>query len=165
MRNDQCAPMLKYRPADNNDCELIFKWANDPVVRKHSFHPEAIPRKDHVRWFRDRLRDSRTKIFILLSPKGEAAGQVRFHKTSPDEAEIAVMVEEKFRGRGYGTDGIKSLSDLVLSERWVKLVRALIRKENQSSRISFEKAGFIRKQDTERNGYPCSEFIYSLEAE
>lgn len=155
--------MLTFRPASKDDCELMFNWANDPEVRRYSFHPEPIPRADHVRWFGCKLKDPDSKIYILSGPEKEPAGQIRFHKILPDEAEIAVMIKKEFRGRGFGAKGIRLLSDHILSEKWVKLIHALIKEDNQGSIKSFKKAGYRRERITERNGYRCFEFIYPPE--
>jgi len=37
---------LKLRSVRENDCQLLFEWAQDPVVRAASFHSAAISWKN-----------------------------------------------------------------------------------------------------------------------
>jgi hypothetical protein len=50
---------LIFRRAKKEDCELIYKWANDPEVRKNSFSGAAITVENHQKWFESKLADSK----------------------------------------------------------------------------------------------------------
>ena len=41
---------LYLRTADENDMDLLFQWANDPDVRKNSFHSEPISYETHKKY-------------------------------------------------------------------------------------------------------------------
>ena len=45
------------RQADEKDMDLIFQWANEPVVRKNSFTIDMIAYEEHKEWY---------KIFYLI---------------------------------------------------------------------------------------------------
>ncbi|MGH9508910.1 MAG: UDP-2,4-diacetamido-2,4,6-trideoxy-beta-L-altropyranose hydrolase, partial [Terriglobales bacterium] len=50
-------PPLRLRRATEQDCRLLWEWANDPDTRANSFSSELIPWDDHQRWFRAKLSD------------------------------------------------------------------------------------------------------------
>ncbi|ONF92001.1 hypothetical protein BWD14_14905 [Leptospira santarosai] len=47
--------MFSLRLAQDDDLELLFQWANDPLVRQMAFHSEPISLDDHKNWFYSRL--------------------------------------------------------------------------------------------------------------
>lgn len=69
--------MFSLRLAQDDDLELLFQWANDPLVRQMAFHSEPISLSDHKNWFYFRLNALETKIFILEENK-IPIGQIRF---------------------------------------------------------------------------------------
>lgn len=36
-----------------DDCDLLFEWANYPMVRQNFFSTKAITYDEHVNWFRN----------------------------------------------------------------------------------------------------------------
>ena len=42
---------MRFRRATQKDCELLWKWANDPVTRDNSFSPAKISWDEHRDWF------------------------------------------------------------------------------------------------------------------
>ncbi|MHB8512622.1 MAG: GNAT family N-acetyltransferase [Actinomycetota bacterium] len=131
---------MKIRKARAEDSELVFGWANDPVTRASSISTSVIEWPEHTRWFAQRLEDSETDFFIVLSDQDEAIGTVRF------EFEIiGVNIAPSFRGQGIGTAAIR-----IACEEYFKLrpdshvVIAFIRPENRASQHAFEKAGFVK---------------------
>ncbi len=48
---------LRFRPVTEDDRQLLFRWANDPVVRRHSFNANAIAWEEHCAWFAAKIRD------------------------------------------------------------------------------------------------------------
>lgn len=36
-----------------DDCDLLFEWANYPMVRQNSFSTKAITYDEHVNWFKN----------------------------------------------------------------------------------------------------------------
>lgn len=134
---------LRLREAIDEDCRLLWEWANDPVVRAASFRSGPIEWEEHVRWFQDRERAGR-RIYILMDAAQRPIGQVRFDMAAMPEALVDLSVEESLRGRGYGSDGLRLACAHLAKAVPGALVRALIKPDNVASLRTFERAGFIR---------------------
>lgn len=133
--------VLKLSAVRQEDCQLLWEWANDPVVRTASFSTEPIPWEDHVRWFRTKLSDSNCFYYILLSQEGVPVGQVRFD-TSGRKAEISISIAPSFRGSGFGAGGIRVASKHLFRETAIARVYAHIKPSNNRSIYAFTKAGY-----------------------
>lgn len=90
---------LEIRKADIQDMDLIYEWANDPVVRRNGFHTDPIPYENHVKWYQRLMEDEASCIYIV-SQMQQNIGQVRFH-IEDDFATIGYSVCEKMRGKGF----------------------------------------------------------------
>ena len=67
--------ILTLRKAKEDDCDLLYRWANDPKVRKNSFNKEKIDYEEHKKWFENKLNSDKSYMFIL---KDEVPlGQIR----------------------------------------------------------------------------------------
>jgi UDP-2,4-diacetamido-2,4,6-trideoxy-beta-L-altropyranose hydrolase len=66
------------RPIIKEDCELLFRWANDPVIRAMSLSPETIAWDRHQAWFNKKMNDRSCRIFIAIDTvKDHPIGQIR----------------------------------------------------------------------------------------
>lgn len=141
--------MLEIRPTEWQDCEIIWKWRNDPITRKYSFNTKFVPFKEHRAWFKDTLKDSRRKILLIEVDK-TPAGVVRFDIDSRNRtAEININIAPEHRGKGLGTLAIKESCNYGFSHLNIIKVIAKVKKENTSSTKVFSKAGFRAVQENE----------------
>jgi UDP-2,4-diacetamido-2,4,6-trideoxy-beta-L-altropyranose hydrolase len=135
------ANSIKLRPVKEEDCELLWQWANDPVIRSVSFSSEYISWSDHVQWFASKLGDQNCVFYIALNQDNVPIGQVRYEITDK-EATISLALAESFRGQGYGGNlillGCKKLGQNSVIER----MNAYIKPDNLASIRAFVKSGF-----------------------
>ena len=149
---EQMSPSeLHLRKAEWSDCKMIFKWANDPQVRADSFHSEAIPWDIHTNWFRTKLQESESRMFIVSKGAWENIGLVRCDKEG-DSAVLSVNVDKKYRNLGFGSRMIRYACELVLAEKLVNTIDALIKNDNKISARAFAKAGFVKVKTLEQQG-------------
>lgn len=132
---------LRLRPVRQEDCRLLWEWANDPVVRAASFSSKLIPWEEHVRWFRTKLCCPSCYYYIFLSEEGVPVGQVRFD-ISGDEAESNVSIASNLRGHGYGADSIRIASKRLFQETAVSRIYAHIKPSSNASICAFRRAGY-----------------------
>lgn len=86
------------RPATMKDADLLLGWKNDFEVRKWSIVSlSKIKREDHLKWLKKNL----DKISII-EEYGYPCGDIRV-----DDGEVAIKLEENFRGRGLGSKALK----------------------------------------------------------
>jgi UDP-2,4-diacetamido-2,4,6-trideoxy-beta-L-altropyranose hydrolase len=126
---------LKLRPVRQDDCELLFHWANDPEVRANSFSQGLIEKKDHERWFEHKLAEG-IPWFILMNEESNA-GVIRFD-LSEGKYKTNFLITKDFRGKGLGKEIIKlGLEELERYNSNVSLVFGLVKNDNVTSIRSF----------------------------
>jgi UDP-2,4-diacetamido-2,4,6-trideoxy-beta-L-altropyranose hydrolase len=157
---------LRVRPAEADDVERYFVWANDPSVRAVSFNPTRIEWDDHVRWFGERLDRVDCWMYVIEDEARHPVGQVRFDGDIADDgadAVIGISLDANARGLGLGAPliiaGMRELS----REAPVCVVHAEVRATNNASAQSFRVAGFTHRSRTARTVGDVDTFIYEIE--
>lgn len=145
---------FRFRPAIEDDCRQLFEWANDPVIRNTSFHSEAIGWEEHQAWFESRRADEKCLLWIVEDQEGRPAGQLRFDIFGK-KAVISISLSETARNKGLGSKVIKAACRLIFNNHRISQVKALVKEENRSSVVCFEKAGFIRSATEIMHGVPA----------
>jgi UDP-2,4-diacetamido-2,4,6-trideoxy-beta-L-altropyranose hydrolase len=133
--------VLKLRAVRQDDCQMLWEWVNDSVVRAASFFTEPIPWENHVRWFRTKLSDPHCYYYIFLNQEGVPVGQVRFD-TLGDKAEISISIASNFRGSDLGAEAIRTASKHLFQETSIARIYAHIKPNNYNSIYAFTKAGY-----------------------
>jgi RimJ/RimL family protein N-acetyltransferase len=140
--------LLKLRKVREEDCELLWEWANDPIVRNYSFSSEPISWEEHLRWFNSKLNSSRCHHFIALNKQDEYIGQIRFDVNDELQSIVSISLANNHRNQGYGKlileIGIEELSNYIL----VKNIQAFIKPENITSIKLFKSIGFAETNDS-----------------
>jgi RimJ/RimL family protein N-acetyltransferase len=150
---------LTYRPAQPDDLDLTYRWANDPEVRKASFHSDPISFEMHQAWFYAKLSSANSLILIFLH-RSNPAGIVRF-ELEADRTVIGISIDADSRGKGLGRPMLLQACKHYFSNHQ-QAVFAYIKKDNSSSIKAFKNAGFRFSCEDEVNGIPC--YLYKLES-
>lgn len=89
---------MKVRLANAGDVNRVYRWANEPEVRRWSLSQDPITWKDHQRWFSSVLADPACVLFIgeMEGP----VGSVRFEEVAPGCVEVSIMLDPRYRGSG-----------------------------------------------------------------
>ena len=137
--------------AQIEDVELYFNWANDPLVRNNAISTDPILYENHIKWFRNKLRDEKCFMFILYF-ENKSVGQIRF-EIEDEEATIDYSIDVNYRGRGHGKV-LLEFGMLRLIEDFSKNVKfkAVVKKINSPSNNIFIKSGFTQVDDLYING-------------
>ncbi|SHH20808.1 GNAT family N-acetyltransferase [Tepidibacter thalassicus] len=142
---------IQLRLANYKDCDLLFNWANDDLVRKNSFNSSKIDYSEHRKWFRSKIESNNSKIYICIL-NNKNIGQVRID-IEEHTGMINYSIDKDYRGLGIGTEILKLIksqfSNLILIGR--------VKYGNIPSIKAFEKAGYIK---FEKENY--IEFIANL---
>lgn len=135
---------LWLRDLCKDDCELIWRWANDQDVRAASFSSDYISYDEHEKWFYEKLRDPECYFWIAFDQKDNPIGQVRFDTRQNGCVDISISLGKEYRGQCYGS----ILLDIAVNELFLKTtkkaVHAYIKPENIRSLRTFEKSRFKR---------------------
>ena len=137
---------ITIRKAKISDSKSIWKWRNDPLTRSMFINKDYIEYKDHLKWFKSKLKNKNSFIFI-----GQAfeknVGMVRID-VSKNIGEISININPKFRGISLSET---LLSDAIQTFRKKKpncTLVADIDKKNTASIKIFSSIGFIRQKAT-----------------
>jgi UDP-2,4-diacetamido-2,4,6-trideoxy-beta-L-altropyranose hydrolase len=154
------AEKLRLRKVNERDCEIIWKWANDPETRKASFSStnEEIPWDDHLEWFNLRINDQWCKFYVGMDAEGEPVGEARYDMKN-NEAIISVVVDRQVRNMGYGTELIKLSARKIFKEAPVDLIHAYLKQDNLPSMRAFSKAGFEEQGIENIDGEKAIHFV------
>ncbi|HOX57770.1 MAG TPA: UDP-2,4-diacetamido-2,4,6-trideoxy-beta-L-altropyranose hydrolase [Candidatus Paceibacterota bacterium] len=147
-------PGIQLRPATEQDCRLVWEWANDPVARQVSFSTKPIPWEEHVRWFTNKLRQKEHCFWLACDRAGQAFGQVRFD-TREGRTVISVNLGAQHRGRNLGSFVIWAACRKLFRETPAATVDAWIKADNAASVRAFQKAGFAQARATVVNQQPA----------
>lgn len=135
--------MLELREAREQDCRLLWVWANDPSVRAASFRSEPIPWEQHTEWFNSRINSAACVIYIATELEGTPVGQIRFDLEG-SIATISIIIDATFRGRGYGTEAIRLASERLFKDYEVNSIHAYVKPDNRGSVRGFTAAHYQR---------------------
>jgi UDP-2,4-diacetamido-2,4,6-trideoxy-beta-L-altropyranose hydrolase len=150
---------LSIRLAEAGDCKLLWEWANDPAVRASAFSSETIPWEEHVAWFRGKLEDPECRILVALDASAVPAGQIRFNKRGPGEADVDITVDGRLRGLGYASVLIDLGANWAFTEWGLMQLNAFVKPENVASAKAFERAGFQCKETVTLKGQAASHYV------
>lgn len=127
---------IEIRSVTENDCDLLFKWANEFEVRKNSINTDKIFKENHNYWFKNKLSSKDTKIFIIEC-KNSPVGQIRFDKIN-NIWNIDYSVDKNYRNLGLGK--------LILESGLLKMGSgeffAQVKRSNIQSISIFQSLGF-----------------------
>lgn len=134
---------LRLRRVRQEDCKLLWDWANESTVRNSAFNSDSILWEEHKQWFAQKFHDPQCLQFIALDDMDVPIGQIRFD-IHEKEAEVDVSIDEKKRSQGLGSRLIAMGISELISQGPVRWVHSFIKSENIASIRAFEKAGFKR---------------------
>jgi RimJ/RimL family protein N-acetyltransferase len=135
---------IALRAADEDDVRAFWAWRNDESARAASFSPEPVPFEQHERWYRERLADPHTLLYVVVGPDAQPVGYVRF-ALAGGEAEISIALDASTRGRGYGTAAIDRGCEALVRGGLADRIVARVKLGNEISRRAFLRAGFVER--------------------
>ena len=132
---------IEIREIQDDDINDLFNWRNHPEVRKNFFNTNPISWDEHEKWFKAKIKDSYTSIYIACSGK-DKVGSIRFEDKS-DVIKVSVMLNPDFLGKGFGSEVIRLGTERFIKEKNPdKPIHAEIKKDNIASLKAFQRAGF-----------------------
>lgn len=146
--------MINFRKASKQDCKIYFDWANDEVVREQSFNSNVIAFETHNTWFKTIICNPKALLLVFENENKKPIGQVRFQNEENNITVVGVSVDASERGKGFASIILNEATNYFLNENKSQILYAYIKVENTLSIRSFEKAGFLFKENTLYNKIP-----------
>ena len=122
--------------ATEEDCRFLYDLRNDEDVRKNSFQTETFSYESHVAWYKEKLGDKQTQIYVLKLD-GENIGQARVDLHGVD-GEISYALCQKARGYGYAKWMLRCMEDRLREQAFCRKMTAEVKRENIASQKIFE---------------------------
>lgn len=151
-------PDLTLRPAGPDDARRVWAWRNHETARLASFGTGAIPFERHAEWFARQLARADSRMFIAVSAAGDDLGVVRFDNLG-DAPEVSIALAPGQQGRGYGPRILAHACRSIFRDTAASRIVALVRDDNPTSALAFERAGFAREAAIDVAGIPASRFV------
>lgn len=137
------------RAAGPEDLLPVWRLANEPSVRAHSFKKGRIPIETHRLWFQKAL-SARDQALYVLEGAGILAGVARYSRTVPGEAEVHFSVHPAFRGLGVATAALLASWEMAVKKLALGRVIGRVILPNPASQRVFLKAGYRRLPSAEK---------------
>lgn len=122
--------------ATEEDCRFLYDLRNEEDVRKNSFQTETFSYESHVAWYKEKLGDKQTQIYVLKQD-GENIGQARVDLHGVD-GEISYALCQKARGYGYAKWMLRCMEDRLREQAFCRKMTAEVKRENIASQKIFE---------------------------
>ena len=135
----------------------------DDAASLISFHSRLSAKTIYYRFFapypkltpRDVQRftivDYHDRAALVATVDDQIVGVVRYERTSPDEAEVAFVIEDQYQGRGLGTILLDRIAQAA-RDRGVRRFVAEVLPHNNRMLEVFEHAGY-RLESSRADGY------------
>ena len=128
------------RKASKQDFLFLFNLVNQNRNRLYSFKKKEVSIIDHYSWFKKKVLQNKTKIYILTDLFQTKLGQIRFERKK-ESFFIDYSIDERFYNQGLG----KKIIDLGLSKFKSKdKIYADVLKTNIRSNKIFKKYPVIK---------------------
>lgn len=135
--------IIRLRKIRRGDIPRIFKWRNDPTVRKNSFNTRKISWPQHQGYWAGRFSRKPDYSYMIVCD-GEGAGVIRLDDKKDGTFEVNILIAPDYQGMGIGSIAIKELCELSRKLGIKKLV-AKMKPHNLASQMIFRKGGFREK--------------------
>ena len=136
--------MLELSTASEKDMDFLYELRNEEEVRKNSFQSEIIPYEQHAMWFKRKLLDPATKIYILRLDH-ERIGQVRLDIAS-GTGEISYAIAKTARGNGYAKWMLRELESITVRDEICDQFIANVKLDNIVSKKIFSTLGYTENK-------------------
>lgn len=140
---------IDIRLAQPDDAQKIWEIRNEPASLAVAANPEAIPLAQHIAWFNDKYFTNKVHVCFIAEADQNVVGYSRFDLNNNHYVN-SVAVASSMHGKGIGTlllrQSIEQLRPLIP-------IHAEIRKFNIASIKMFERVGFKKISEDDKNIY------------
>ena len=151
-------PAMRARLADRGDVALLFRWANDPLVRQMSFHSDPIGWEEHQQWLSRVLASPEVLLFVveLHNQAGwQPLGQVRIDADGTTSFSLA----SEYRGLRLAAPVLQTALAHQRVSCGPRTLIAYIKPDNLPSSQVFVKVGFQFESHAQVAGQPCGRYL------
>jgi RimJ/RimL family protein N-acetyltransferase len=157
-------------PLFNEDKAILFEWINDTSLVSQSNNYKPVHEQNHQNWFASVIEKDNVRLFAIRTiSEDKLIGTCQVYNIDfiNSNAEVQIRIGEKgYRGKGYGAEGYKLLSQYAFQHLNLHRIYANVYDDNIASRKAIEKAWFkqegILRQSAFINGKYKDMYVYAL---
>ncbi|OGJ09765.1 hypothetical protein A2356_02170 [Candidatus Nomurabacteria bacterium RIFOXYB1_FULL_39_16] len=133
---------ITIRPAVWKDIWEIYRLSNSPEVRAVSIQNHNIIKDEHESWYRNKLNERDSHIFVISNLDDKFIGTIRLDKSGSNKFTLSIILDQSFRGFGIGPMAISQVVG-IMSQKYPNYQIAAFAKEgNLASIKTLRKSGF-----------------------
>lgn len=136
------------RAIEEADNEMLLSLLNDPETERllggWSF-PASL--SNQMKWYAH-LGEDKNTLRCIIEAEGKAIGTIILNNIDYKNGTACLSIKiipGDFRGKGYGTDSVKTIVKYAFSELRLNCVYALVLEYNLASQKMFAKCGFVKE--------------------
>lgn len=160
--------LVRLRPREPSDAEIILPWLNDPEVKRHlgNRYPWSMAaEEEYLRAQTSTPMKFGDAVFIIETREGRAIGTAGLHGMTAENREVTlgIMIGEKdCWSQGYGTDAIVTLLRFAFGEVNLHRVQLEVFADNGRGIACYRKCGFVEEVRMRRDRYRAGEWKEGL---
>jgi UDP-4-amino-4,6-dideoxy-N-acetyl-beta-L-altrosamine N-acetyltransferase len=160
--------MLRLRPLEAGDCDMVRDWRNRPHVAAMMYTDHQIAPGEHARWFAATLIDPGKRYFII-EIDGAPGGLAGFTEIDHKEASASwafYLADEQTRGRGLGAETEFLMLEHAFGALALETLRCEVLALNPAVTALHESFGFSRAggRTITKNGAPLDVVMLAISA-
>lgn len=153
------SPQVRLRAKELKDAVNDYLWRRDTeLAALDASVPLNIPFPEYLNAYAAELNhgSGKSQLLAIETPEGRHIGNCMYTQENchRGEAETGIMIGDRdYWDRGYGTDAVRQLLDLIFTTTEVNRVYLRTLPNNHRAQRCFEKCGFSRRGSVLRGGY------------
>jgi ribosomal protein S18 acetylase RimI-like enzyme len=140
---------LKVRSAHLRDAQRICEIRNEPQALAVAANQGTIPLTQHIGWFKKKYFSQDNNHCYVVELDDNVVGYCRFDHEDKHYL-ISIAIDSSTHGKGVGTFLLKHSIEQLKSTR---PIHAEVRKNNSTSIRLFQRAGFRKISEDDKNIY------------
>jgi UDP-4-amino-4,6-dideoxy-N-acetyl-beta-L-altrosamine N-acetyltransferase len=161
--------LIRLRAIEKEDLKQLRGWRNEPEIKKFTREYRELSMQNQLQWLDFLARNKNTIMFAVETKNGKLIGctGLTYIDWKNRGAEASIYIgDKKYKGKGYGTDTLKTLMKYGFEELNLHMLFGEIFEYNKANIRLFEKCGFKRdgilRHRLYRDGKYWNSIFYSI---
>ena len=134
---ESCIDLFFMRPVELEDVNFAYGLQTEKI-RKYFVNTDIPSMSHHIDWFKKTINSPIAQLFVLMLG-AHKTGVLRVDNLKSSELEVSIIISPSYSGQGLAKQALKEIESLIPS----KVLKAIIHKNNISSKGLFNRSGYI----------------------
>jgi len=131
--------------------------------------PNPYTEEDARKWleFCKKSDENKDNFLFVIEVDSEPVGGIGLHKKMEHCFDVGYWIAEKYWGKGYATEALKTITDLALNELKIDRIQAFVFDGNVASekvleKCGYEYEGYLKKSHKKRDTFYNSKLFAKI---